>query len=118
MAGKRAGGNRRWRRYERVAVTLFERAARKLGMADVRPDTQIRGRRSGTSYNIEGIAVEPDRRAVHIIECRRKRRTLTQQELCELGYRRIDTRARGMFLITPGGLQRGGRRIATRERIR
>jgi hypothetical protein len=107
-----------WRRYEQVAAHILNDVAAHFGFKQVEGKQSIPGRRSRTEYEIEAKGVSEDGQTFVIIECRRYTTSkLKQEHLGAVAYRILDTGAAGGIVVTPLGLQEGGKKVAAAENI-
>jgi hypothetical protein len=107
-----------WRTYEEVAAYLLEQNAREFGLDRIEGKQIIRGRKSGTSWEIDAKGVREGNEGFIIIECRRYTTSKQNQEkLSSLAYRIIDTGAAGGIIISPLGIQEGAAKIAASDNI-
>ena len=110
--------NKAWESYEQVAQFLLDRMAERFGLSYVNGKQKIKGKRSGTTYEIDGKGVLKDREGFVILECRRYTTSrLKQEHMGSLAYRIHDTGAKGGIIVSPLGLQKGARIIAKAENL-
>ncbi len=107
-----------WESYEQVARFLLDRMAEEFGLSWVEGKQKIEGKRSGTTYEIDGKGVANDGEGFVILECRRYTKDRQKQEhAAALAYRIIDTGAKGGIIVSPLGLQEGARKITEAENV-
>lgn len=107
-----------WRSYEDVAVFLLDQICVEFGLQRVEGKQSVIGKRSGTIYEIDGKGILSDGEGFIIIECRRYNKARQNQErIGGLAYRIIDTGANGAIIVSPLGLQKGAKKIASAEKI-
>lgn len=110
--------NKAWESYEQVAQFLVDRMHEHFGLSYVDGKQKIKGKRTGTSYKIDGKGVLKDREGFVILECRRYTTSrLKQKNMAALAYRIHDTGAKGGIIVSPLGLQKGARIIAKAENV-
>ena len=110
--------NKAWESYEQVAQFLLDQMAEHFGLSHVNGKQTIEGKRSGTIYEIDGKGLIKDGEGFFILECRRYTTSRQKQEdMAALGYRILDTGAKGGIIVSPLGLQEGARRIAKAENV-
>jgi hypothetical protein len=109
-----------WQIYEGVARFLLEKLADRLGLKIecVEGKQKLVGE-SRTEWEIDGKGVRADDGAVIVIECRRLTTSRVKQNaVAALAYSISDLNASGGIIVTPIGVQKGGRLIAEREGIK
>lgn len=108
-----------WQSYEQVARYLLAKLSDKLGLGLERVEgKQKLVGKSGTTWEIDGKGVKVDDGAVVVIECRRYTSSKVKQSaVASLAYSIKDLKASGGFIVTPIGVQKGGRLIAEAEGI-
>jgi hypothetical protein len=110
--------DKEWETYEEVAVYLLDQIASELGLERVEGKQDVYGSHSLTRWRIDGKGVKVDGEAFVIIECRRYTKDRqSQEQVGGLAYRILDTGASGGILVSPLGLQKGGRLVAAAEGI-
>jgi len=110
--------NKAWESYEQVAQFLVDRMREHFGLSYVDGKQKIKGKRSGTTYEIDGKGVLKDREGFVILECRRYTKSrLKQKNMAALAYSIHDTGAKGGIIVSPLGLQKGARIIAKAENV-
>ena len=107
-----------WKTYEEVAIYLLGQMKDKFGLGLVEGKQKIKGKKSGTTYDIEGKGIRTNNEAIIIIECRRYTTARQSQDrVGGLAYRILDTGAGGGIIVSPLGLQSGAKKIAKAENI-
>jgi hypothetical protein len=102
-----------WRTYEEVAQHLIEQFAGHFGLGRVEGKQVIPGA-SGTHWEIEAKGIKIDDEGIVLIECRRRTKSkLSQEQLGGLAYRVKDTGAKGGIIVSPLGLQKGAKLVAS-----
>lgn len=92
--------------------------AEKFGIERVAGKQAIKGKRSGTEWEIDAKGIRDQDNIFLIIECRRYKSSKQKQEnLAALAYRIADTGAAGAIIVSPLGLQEGAEKIAKAESI-
>lgn len=108
----------KWENYEEIAIELLNRFARDFGIDSFEGKQKIRGNKSKTEWEIDGIGFLNKGDIFLIVECRRYTSTKQNQEkVGALAYRIHDTGASGGILVSPLGLQFGAELIARAENI-
>ena len=78
----------------------------------------MRGRKSGTSWELDAKGVRSDESGFVVIEVRRyTTRRLDQEKMAAIAYRIRDTGAKGGIVVSPLGLQEGAKKIAKRAGV-
>jgi len=107
-----------WKSYEEVAEYLLNQFADEFGISRVEGKQVVKGRQSGTQWEIDAKGVREGKEGFIIVECRRYVKSKQSQEkLASLAYRIIDTGAEGGILVSPLGLQKGAQKIAASSNI-
>jgi hypothetical protein len=113
-----AAENKKWETYEEVAVFLLNQLATTLGLEYVEGKQEVRGNRSGTTWEIDGKGVKTEGEGFVIIECRRYTKSKQNQEqVAAVAYRIQDTGAKGGIIVSPLGIQEGAAKVANSENI-
>ena len=113
-----AAQGKEWENYEEVAVYILDQIASELGLERVEGKQDVYGSRTLTKWEIDGKGVKVGGEAFVIIECRRYTKDRqSQEQVGGLAYRILDTGASGCILVSPLGLQKGGRLVAAAEGI-
>jgi len=108
----------KWETYEEVAAYLLNEFAAEFGLSRVEGKQVVKGRRSGTDWEIDAKGVREGGEGFIIVECRRFTTSKQNQEkLAGLAYRITDTGAGGGIMVSPLGLQKGAQKIAAAENI-
>jgi Restriction endonuclease len=107
-----------WKSYEEVATYLLNQIAEEFGLERFEGKQQIKGKRSGTDWEIDAKGVGENDQIFIIVECRRYTTSRQNQEkLGSLAYRILDTGAQGGIVVSPLGIQKGAKKIAEKENI-
>jgi hypothetical protein len=107
-----------WLSYEEVAAYLLNRFANEFGLSSVEGKQKVPGLRSDTPWEIDGKGITEDGKGFFIVECRRYTSSKQNQgNAGKLAYSIIDSGAAGGIVVSPLGLQKGAKKIATRENI-
>ena len=115
---ERIMGETKWKLYEEVAQFLTDQMAEHFGLSRVEGKQKIEGKRSGTTYEIDGKGVAKNGDGFVILECRRYTTSRQKQEdMAALAYRIHDTGAKGGIIVSPLGVQEGARKIAEAENV-
>lgn len=108
-----------WKTYEEVAQYLLNQFAEKFGMSEFEGKQLIEGKKSGTNWEIDAKGVKAGADIFIIVECRRYTTSRQSQEkVGALAYRIHDTNAAGGIIVSPLGIQEGGRKVANAENIK
>jgi hypothetical protein len=111
-------GETKWESYEQVAQFLLDQMAEHFGLVHVEGKQKIVGKRSGTTYQIDGKGIAKKGDGFVILECRRYTSSRQKQEhMAALAYRIFDTGAKGGIIVSPLGIQEGARKIAEAENV-
>lgn len=104
--------------YEEVATYLLNEFASQFGLTAVEGKQKVVGQRSGTTWEIDAKGIRAANDGFVIVECRRHTQSGQKQEqVAAVAYRIQDTGAKGGIIVTPIGLQEGGKKIAAAEGI-
>ena len=107
-----------WESYQQVAAYLLDQFASEFGLSRVEGKQEIKGQRSGTTWEIDAKGVKQGNTGFVIVECRRYTTTRQNQEkVAGLAYRILDTGAAGGIIVSPLGLQEGAEKVAAAENI-
>lgn len=108
----------KWKTYEEVAAYLLNQFAKGFGLSRVEGKQVVKGRKSGTEWEIDAKGVGEGNEGFIVVECRRYTKSKQSQEkVASLAYRITDTGAKGGIVVSPLGLQEGASKIATAENI-
>jgi hypothetical protein len=111
-------GETKWESYEQIAQFLLDKMAEHFDLSRVEEKQKVEGKRSGTTYEIDGKGIAKNGDGFVILECRRYTKSRQNQEhLAAIAYRIIDTGAKGGIIVSPLGLQEGARKIAEAENV-
>ncbi len=107
-----------WETYEDVALHLLSQFAEKFNISRFEGKQKLDGKISGTTWKIDAKGIKENSDIFLIVECRRYKATRQSQEkVGALAYRIHDTNANGGLIVSPLGLQQGGKKIAMAENI-
>jgi hypothetical protein len=107
-----------WETYEDVAQYLLNQFAEIFNLSRFEGKQKLDGKISGTTWEIDAKGIKENSDIFLIVECRRyKTARQSQEKVGALAYRIHDTNANGGIIVSPLGLQQGGRKIATAENI-
>ncbi len=107
-----------WEGYEEVACYLLEKMSETLGLGLERVEGKQKLVGKSTDWTVDGKGVKTEDGAIVIIECRRYTTSkLNQGDIGEFAYRIGDVGAAGGIVVTPIGVQEGGKKIAKYEGI-
>jgi len=101
--------------YEQVTQYIFNELADFFSLIGVEPKQKIPGA-SGTKWQVDAKGVLPDGGFV-IIECRLRKRRVTQSQLGALAYKIQDCGAKWGIIVSPLPLQKGAILVAKHENI-
>ena len=108
----------KWQSYEEVSRYLLNQIAHKFDLSHFEGKQKIGGKRSGTEWEIDAKGVKEGSDIFFIVECRRYTTSRQSQEkIGALAYRIQDTGASGGIIVSPLGIQEGGKKIAQSENI-
>ena len=109
----------KWKTYEEVAEYLLNQFKEHFDLERVEAKQTVKGRKSGTDWEIDAKGVKSaDNEMFIIVECRRHTTSrLNQEGLGGIAYRIQDTGAIGGIIVSPLGLQAGAKKIANAENI-
>lgn len=106
-----------WENYEKVARYLLNKFAHEFELASVDDKQKVPGK-SGTSWEIDAKGVLADGETFLIVECKRYTTgKIDQSTVATLAFQITDTDAEGGILVSPFGLQEGGKKIAEATKI-
>ena len=74
-----------WERYEVTSRQLIDRVKADLELKSVDGKSKIRGKHSGTTWTLDAVGFREDGATV-VIEFRRKRRRLSQEDVAAVAY--------------------------------
>jgi hypothetical protein len=110
--------NRPWRSYEEVAAFLLNTIAERFQLSSVEGKQSVKGRDTGTDYEIDAKGVVNDSAMFLIIECRRHTKSkIKQKDAAAIAFQIRDTGAAGGIIVSCCGLQKGARKIAQSTKI-
>ena len=106
-----------WERYEDVARQLIDDIKSYLGVSMVNPDKKEFQKKDGGICEIDVSAYDMGDGKLVLVECRNRKKRLSQEEVHGFAYRIQQTNAKRGIIITPIGLQKGARIAADGARI-
>ena len=113
-----SGNNKKWESYEEVATFLLNQMVEEFNLKEFQEKQKVKGKKSGTWYEIDAKGVSEKGDIFLIVECRRYTKSKQSQEnIAALAYRILDTGAEGGIIVSPLGVQSGARKIASAEKI-
>src|SRR5688572_13347656 len=108
----------KWESYEEVGTYLLDQFATEFGLDRVEAKQDLRGQRSGTSWEIDAKGVRHGNDGFVIVEFRRYSTSRQKQgKIGHLAYIILDTGAQGGIIVSPLGLQKGAEKIAAAENV-
>jgi hypothetical protein len=108
-----------WKKYEDVALSVLNELRTEFGIDNFEEKQQVKGKKSGTVWEIDCKGVRNEDKTFVIVECKRYTATkLTQESVGGLAYRITDVGAAGGFIVSPLGLQEGAQKIAQSANIK
>jgi len=111
-------GETKWESYEQIAQFLLDQMAEQFDLSRVEGKQKVEGKRSGTTYEIDGKGIAKNGEGFVILECRQYTTSRQKQEdMAALAYRILDTGAKGGIIVSPLGVQEGARKIAEAENV-
>lgn len=110
--------NKKWETYEEVAVYLLNQFASEFDLGSVEEKQKVIGKKSGTTWEIDGKGFKINGEGFFIVECRRYTKSKqSQEQIGALAYRIYDSGAEGGIIVSPLDLQAGAQLIAKAENI-
>ncbi len=108
----------KWKSYEEVSTYLLNQFAHKFGLSFFEDKQKIKGKRSGSEWEIDAKGVKEGSNIFLVVECRRYTTSRQSQErIGALAYKIMDTGASGGIIVSPLGIQKGGKKIAQSENV-
>jgi hypothetical protein len=109
---------KQWQTYEEVATYLLNQMADRFGLTRFEGKQKVKGKHSGTEWEIDAKGLSEGGDIFIIVECRRYASSRQSQEnVGSLAYRIKDTGAAGGIIVSPLGLQKGAEKVAKAENI-
>ena len=106
-----------WRTYEEIATHVLNQCSEEFGLARFEGKQMVAGK-SGTEWQVDARGWSKDGLTHVIVECKKHSDTgISQAITASLAYVMTDTCAAGGFLVSPNGLQAGGKKVAAAEGI-
>lgn len=110
--------NTKWKSYEEVSSYLLNQFAHKFDLSFFEDKQKIKGKRSGCEWEIDAKGVNEGSNIFLVVECRRYTNSRQSQEkIGALAYKIMDTGASGGIIVSPLGIQKGGKKIAQSENV-
>jgi hypothetical protein len=101
-----------WRNYEELATYLLNQFSQEWGLDRFEAKQDVAGLLSGTKWEIDAKGCRDTDGGFMIVECRKYKSKLKQEDIAAIAYRIIDTGAEGAIVVTPIGLQHGAEKVA------
>ncbi len=113
-----ANMTKKWETYEEVSRYLLDEIAHKFDLSHFEGKQKIKGKRSGTKWEIDAKGIKEGSDIFFIVECKRHTKSRQSQDLIgSLAYRIHDSGASGGIIVSPLGMQEGAKKIAQAENI-
>lgn len=110
--------DKKWIKYEEVARYLLDEFAHKFGLSRFEPKQKIRGKRTDRLWEIDAKGVKDGSDIFIVVECRRYTSSRqSQEQMGGLAYKIQEVGASGGIIVSPLGLQAGGKKIAELDNI-
>jgi len=107
-----------WKNYEDVTKQLLSDVRDYLGLGQIEEKQKIRGKISGTEWEVDVVAYDATDGKLILVECRQRSNSkLSQESLAGFAYRVKDTGADRGIIVTTIGLQDGAKKVAGAEKI-
>lgn len=108
---------KRWKTYEEVAAYLLDQFAEHFGVGRFEGKQLVPGA-SGTEWELDAKGVGENGTRIIVVECKRHTKTGISQAITgALAFTIQDTGAHGGILVSPLGLQTGGKMVAASANI-
>ena len=104
-----------WQEYEHVARCLLDRFREHFGLDRVEGKQRVTGVASTWELDAKGVLV--DGAGIVVVECRRRKTRVPQEDMGGIAYKIRDVGAGGGLVVTPLPLQKGAASVAAQERI-
>ena len=101
-----------WRSYEEVATFLLNQFSQEWGLDRFEAKQDVKGSKTGTTWEIDAKGCRENDTGFMIVECRKYKSKLKQEDLAAIAFRILDTGAEGAIVVTPIGLQAGAKKVA------
>jgi hypothetical protein len=109
---------KKWKTYEELAPFLLNQMADIFGVDRFEGKQRVKGKLSGTEWEIDAKGVSEENDIFLIVECRSYKASRQDQEkIGSLAYRIHDAGATGGIIVSPLGLQKGAEKVAKAENI-
>lgn len=106
-----------WKSYEEVATYLLNQFANEWGLDRFESKQDLQGMETGTTWEIDAKGCRDGDGGFMIVECRKYKSKLKQEDLAAIAYRIQDTRAEGAIVVSPVGLQAGAKKVADANNV-
>ena len=106
-----------WERYEDVARQLIDDIKFHLGLSLVNEDKRKFKKNDGGECEVDVSAYDMSDEKLVLVECRKKKESLSQEEVHGFAYRIQQTNAKRGIIVTTIGLQQGARIAADGAKI-
>lgn len=110
-------GKQEWETYEDVARQLIDDIKIYLGLSLVNEDKREFKKNDGGKCEIDISAYDLSDGKLVLVECRKKKKRLSNEEIDGFAYRIQQTNAKRGIIVTPLGLQQGARIAADGAKI-
>ena len=108
---------KRWRTYEEVAAYLLNQFAKHFGLGRFEGKQVVAGA-SGTEWELDAKGWSEDGTHFINVECKRHTKSgIPQAIVAGTAWAITDTGARGGIVVSPCGLQKGARKVASSANI-
>lgn len=106
-----------WQTYEEVAAHLLDRIAQQFGVGRFEGKQVVPGA-SGTEWEVDARGCADDGSRVIVVECKRHTKNGISQAITgSLAWTIRDVGAAGGILVSPLGLQKGAKKVASSANI-
>lgn len=107
----------KWESYEDVARQLIDDIKEQLGLCRVNEGKFLFPKSDGGECEIDVSAYDISNEKLVLVECKRKKRRLSPEEIHGFAYRIQQTNAKRGIIVTTIGLQKGARIAADAAKI-
>jgi len=107
---------KKWETYEEVARDILAQIVTGFDLELVEGKQKLAGA-TGTNWEIDAKGVRADDKGIVVVECRRHGSTLDQKQVAALAFAIEDVGASGGIIVSPLGVQKGGRIVAAAKNI-
>jgi len=106
-----------WKKYEEVASELLYRFRKDLGFTSICGKMKIKGKFSGTTWEVDILAKKCDGNFIYI-ECKRyPDRRINQETVASIYFKVIDTGAVSAITISPNPRQKGANKVGAAANV-